>query len=340
MLLTRIDKGHKRGCNCIIRSDSIYNSDANVIQGNTIETDLTGSYNTGDTMYFVCKNSNTEEYNVVCGEYESSKWNVLSSNYTYHNDLFSGTTSPIIFVPKEKVPRSLCINFIVYDNDVIVARASSIVLDLNDPTISNSAPSNPKEGQLWLDTSISPSVLKMWDGAKWINSGYQNGNTVYTSKPTQGYAKGDLWILADGETCGNFGPGSMLRANTTSITFDTNHWDDVDKEATEQKNNIKQYFVFNASTGLRIGQSNNKFYVNISSTEMGFYDATSGTAEKVVSISNRSATIQSATLKGNTNMYGQINICDPTADPDDGQEDSLFIWKIESNGSLSLAIAT
>ena len=150
---------------------------------------------------------------------------------------------------------------------------------------------------------------------------------VYTSKPTGGYSDGDLWILAGGETCGDFGPGSMLRANTTSATFKESHWEDVDEEGTEQKNNIKQYFLFNKDSGLRIGQTGDKFYVNISSTEMGFYDASSGTAQKVVSISNQSAKIKNLTVEDNAIFNCEVQF-------------GNFILKTESNGSLSLALAT
>ena len=323
-------------------ANSVYKSDLNVVQDDLIITDLSDEYTNGDMMYFICKNTYDDvvEYNVTLGRYESNQWHVIPSKYTYKNDLFAYTKSHVVFVPKEKIPKSLTINFEVYKDNAIVARTNAMVLDFNDPTVSNSAPINPQDGQLWLDTSVSPSILKMWDGTEWVNSGYQNGNVVYTSKPTDGYSRGDLWILADGEICGDFGSGSMLKATTTSSTFNESHWVDVDKESTALKENIKQYFLFHKDTGLRIGQSDDKFYVNISSTEMGFYDATSGAAEKVVSISNQSATIQNTTLKGNTNIYGQINICNPEADPDDNTEDSLFIWKIEKNGSLSLAIAT
>ena len=78
---------------------------------------------------------------------------------------------------------------------------------------------------------------------------------------------------------------------------------------------------------------------NINSTEMGFYDNSTGQHQKVVYIKNNSATIQNANLKGNTNFYGQMNICDPATDPEDGTGDALFVWKIEQNGSLSLAVA-
>ncbi|PFY50773.1 carbohydrate-binding protein CenC, partial [Bacillus toyonensis] len=31
-----------------------------------------------------------------------------------------------------------------------------------------SAPSNPTTGTLWIDSSVKPNVLKMWDGKSWV----------------------------------------------------------------------------------------------------------------------------------------------------------------------------
>jgi hypothetical protein len=323
----------------LLYSNNIYISDANTVQNNIMSTDITGTYTNGDLMYFVCKNTHDgiTEYNTVLCKYSSNKWQVVESNYIYRNDLFANTTSPVVFIPKEKISRSLTINFDIYNNSNVVARTSAMVLDLNDPTISNTEPLDPKEGQLWLDTSVSPSVLKMWDGNQWVNSGYQNGNVVYTSCPTDGYSEGDLWILSeeDAELFEDFGPGTMLKATSTSSTFDKSHWIDVDKEATEQKKNIKQYFLFNPDTGLRIGQSDNKFYVNISSTRMSFCEnplvPSSGNGEyidpnEVVSISNRSATIRNLTVEDGVTFNCEIKL-------------GNFILKTESNGSLSLAPA-
>ncbi|MGM2417463.1 carbohydrate-binding protein CenC [Bacillus cereus group sp. BceL062] len=42
------------------------------------------------------------------------------------------------------------------------------LLDLNDALISGSAPSNPTTGTLWIDSSVKPNVLKMWDGKSWV----------------------------------------------------------------------------------------------------------------------------------------------------------------------------
>lgn len=339
----------------LLYTDSIHIGTNSISTDNTITTDIEGSYEDGDLKYFACETvyNDITEYDVILGRYDSSSgvWNIVQSNYIYKNDLFANTLSPIVFVPKNKIARSLNINFEIYDEDgSAVARTTAMILDLNDPTISSTEPTNPKDGQMWLDTSVSPNVLKMWDGESWVTS----GAVIYTSQPTNGYSKGDLWILSkeDAELFPDIGEGTMLKATITSSTFDISHWEDVDKEGTEQKQNIRQYFLFNADTGLRIGQADNKFYVNISSTEMGFYDASDGTSNKVVSISNQSATIKNttldgnttlksdATIEGNTNFYGQINICDPSADSEDSIDDALFIWKIESNGSLSLALAT
>lgn len=317
--------------------NDVWISDANTLSNNIVSTDVDGEYKNGDLMYFVCKNilDGITEYNTVLCKYSSSKWQVVESNYTYRNDLYGNTTSPVVFIPKEKITRSLAINFEVYNNGHAVARTNTMVLDFNDPTISNTEPMAPRDGQLWLDTSQSPSILKMWNGSEWVNSGYQNGNVVYTSKPENGYSKGDLWIL-DSETSkqfidddGNekFGEGAMLRANESSDKFSLDHWFDVDAEATEQKKNIRQYFIFNADTGLKIGQRDDKFYVNISSTEMGFYDASYGAAKKVVSISNQSATIRNLTVEEGAKFNCAI-------------EFGGFILKTETNESLSLALAT
>lgn len=322
-------------------ADDVYISSANAVQNNIITTNLEEEHVDGDMLYFVCEKVYNEmpEYDVVLGVLNSNQWHVVENKYTYKNNLFSHSTSNVVFIPKEKIPGSLNIDFEIHDNSTIIARTNTVVLDLNDPLVSNTAPKNPKNGQLWLDTNVSPSVLKMWDGSQWVNSGYQNGNVVYTSQPVDGYSKGDLWILSDddGSVFKDFGAGTMLKANVSSSIFDISHWDDVDEEATEQKKNIKQYFLFNADTGLRIGQTNDRFYVNISSSRMSFCDSRPTEApeeeeaidpNEVVSISNRSATIKSLTVK-----EGAVFDCPEI-------QLGNFVLKIEDNKSLSLAIST
>lgn len=288
---------------------------------------------------------------------EDGVWGGLKTNkdYVYKNDLYSNThmfdtsnttsVAPnIVVISKEDVAKYRDVNFTVYpnvlqdngeeyvyDDNLIVARANVTVIDLNDPVISATSPAHPKEGQIWLNTSKSPYVLYVYENGKWVYFTQQNGKTVYTSKPSS-YSKGDLWILAQGEVFGEFGEGTMLRAKQNSTTFDVSHWEDAMNDLTSLKNNIKQYFSFDTSTGLKIGQTDDAFYVNISSQKMSFYDNSEKQNKEVVYISNESANIDGLVVETSLDVN-----CNATFD---GQvQFGNFVWKIENNGSLSLAIS-
>lgn len=49
-----------------------------------------------------------------------------------------------------------------------LASGQITLADLTDPIISGTAPPNPTEGQLWLDTSGETDALKRWDGSRWV----------------------------------------------------------------------------------------------------------------------------------------------------------------------------
>lgn len=48
-----------------------------------------------------------------------------------------------------------------------IATAQFTIRDENDITIGAVAPASPIKDELWLDTSVTPSVLKRWTGTKW-----------------------------------------------------------------------------------------------------------------------------------------------------------------------------
>jgi hypothetical protein len=132
--------------------------------------------------------------------------------------------------------------------------------------------------------------------------------------------------------------GTLLKAIESSSTFNYDHWIDVSPEETTLQNNIYQTFRFDKKTGLKIGQADNKFYVNIDSQKMGFHSIDDkGKDVEVVHIGNNSATIQNATFEGdndttfnnNANFKLEMNIYKPNGT-------SGFTWKVEDNGSLSL----
>lgn len=326
------------------------NGVSEVSSSGVITSNVQGKFSDGEKMFFICQKD--DSYEVILGEYSSGVWRKVNytTRYTYTNT-FSDTASNVIVISKEKINKALNIDFTVYKDNAPIANSSISVIDSNDPIISNNQPDGVVVGQLWLNTSVTPNILMIYEGnGNWKQCAEKIGGNVFTSEPSN-YSIGDLWILGENETYQSpkdgymFGPGSMLKA----IEFNGELcWVDADTDSTEVKNNIKQYFLFNPSTGLRIGQSDNKFYVNISSTRMSFCENPNINSPEVeekidpneiVSISNKSATIKNAKLEGNTEFYGQINICDPSSNSRDNKDDSLFIWKIEQDGSLSLALA-
>lgn len=52
---------------------------------------------------------------------------------------------------------------------MLLATNHITVTDLNDPIVSGTAPVNPTEGQLWLDTSEETDALMRWDGTQWVS---------------------------------------------------------------------------------------------------------------------------------------------------------------------------
>lgn len=200
------------------------------ISGDIISANVTGDFSEGDRMYFVCRDNNL--YEVVLGEFSNGTWRLIdnSTNYSYVNSLYSHTSSNVIAISKESINKSQNIDFSVLKDGIRISGTSANVIDSNDPVISSSPPTNPVFNQLWLDTSSSPYVLKIYTQTdegygEWVDCTEQIGGSVFTSKPST-YRQGDLWILAEGESCdkydkdgkkcGEYGPGSMLRAKQDS----------------------------------------------------------------------------------------------------------------------------
>ena len=238
------------------------------------------------------------------------------------------------------------------DGSVVMNGGSSIVgyvteediTELRDAAtiISDVPPSNANEGQLWLDTSTSPYILNVFTNGEWMYFSQQDGGQIYTSKPSK-YLPGDLWILSNSEVYPEDNPiydaGSILKANENL------EWIDATPDITSTISNVKQYFEFNQNTGLKIGQKDHKFHVNISSTRMSFYDKSDGDddtererdPDEVVYISNKSAVMkkliveEDATFESPVSFERDINMYKQNTT-------TGFTWKIEQNGSLSLAV--
>ena len=241
--------------------------------------------------------------------------------------------------------------FMVYEDGTVVMNGKSTISgyakeeDVNNlkdraTIISSTQPTSANDGQLWLNTSTEPYELMVFTNNEWVYFSQHDGQKIYTSHPSE-YSPGDLWILAEGEIYPTsnpvYGYGNILKANENL------EWIDATPEITKTISNIEQYFEFNKNSGLKIGQKDEKFYVNISSTRMSFYDKSDGEdtteqerdPDEVVYISNKSAVMKKlvveddATFESPATFKQEMNILGSS---------SGFTWKIESNGSLSLAI--
>ncbi len=454
-----------------IKTNQYYYGNNSIDDSGNIQTDVEGTFENNDLAYFIYKNTNGN-YSVVLGQYLDGSWTVYdaSNKCVYINDIYDDITSNVVAISKEDVSKNREINvkiyrdekdsdgISIYNNTTFLSQTNAVVTDLNDPIISDTEPFNAKYGQLWLDTSSDPYILKIYtkknatytlgdiqevvlskltsntakreieyspsvdvsdDGkvalsspvsstyasygssnatdvlrgnfclpkdskiiyyvegdssfktatelgsatryyeriatkmrqvtgeasySSWEYFSQQNGGEIYTSQPSK-YSAGDLWILADNETCKNFGPGTMLKAIRTSAVFNEDDWTDAMEEVTTTIANIKESFYWD-DTGIKVmrrvtdsdGNVTNPFYVHIDSTRMGFHSVEyeNGAVKndvEVVHIGINSATIQNATFEGengttfenNANFKNQIQF-------------GNFIWKVESNGSLSLAI--
>lgn len=57
------------------------------------------------------------------------------------------------------------------NGDSMISIAQYTIVDLSDPIQQGTAPSNPIDGMLWMDTSASPPVLKRYNGTDWEEVG-------------------------------------------------------------------------------------------------------------------------------------------------------------------------
>lgn len=200
-------------------------------------------------------------------------------------------------------------------------------------------PDSYNAGDLWIVEEpgyyfLDDTVTSGTQGDYWVKNINDDDSYVYIRKvlPEQ-YIAGTEYYLA-------FQAGSLFRAKQESNEFNIEHWEDAMQSVTQIINNVTQYMVFNPSSGLKIGQADDNLFVNISSTEMGFYDNTNKNEEavKVVSIGNQAANIRNATIESSANFQCPIVFSDDNNMSEYINLSGRFIFQIEKNGSLSLVV--
>lgn len=234
------------------------------------------------------------------------KWFVYSNGdpNTVTNTLATGDRKVVAFTPN-MVVNNMLIRLEVYKDGAKIAEQSSSFIDMNDPIISAIRPENPNPGQLWVDTSVAPPILQIWNGGAWqdVKAANNANNTIFISPPNSKqkdgylYKKGDIWILANNEQIKRYtGPISNRQdtdtyyANNTILVcikdkiwidggtniYDDSDWSDINN-ISELAEAVKQYqqvlkcwsdglYMFAEDTN-----GNSEFYSKLTSGELGFY---------------------------------------------------------------------
>lgn len=85
------------------------------------------------------------------------------------------------------------------------------------PESSATAPTSPVVGLLWVDTSVTPKLLKVWDGAGWAITNIYFGTTAGSAAQGNDVRLSDMRVPTDGSvTGGTAGAGVKLATGTVT----------------------------------------------------------------------------------------------------------------------------
>lgn len=110
-----------------------------------------------------------------------------------------------------------------------IAVAQFTIFDFHDVQSSPTPPSNPVKEQIWLDTSVHPPFMKVWDGNKWViandysNDINNNKETIKTHTTDISVIKGNITTLIKDTTIVKDGKTILLKDdyNRTVQTVDS-----------------------------------------------------------------------------------------------------------------------
>ena len=226
----------------------------------------------------------------------------------------------------------------------VLSRNNQVLNDPTDPIVSDTAPVNPIDGQIWIQIGANNSyTLSVWNTElnQWVLSSADTQHKVYVTKPSQ-YNSGDLWIVDSNYLPTAYENGvmkdykhpekTMLKAIATSQTYSDAHWTEALKYQKEldgvigDMEKFKQFISID-DTGLTMqakGSNNtiSDFKTMLTNTELGFYQGST----RVAYINNNQLNISKAEITNGLTVSGTT----PTF------KIGNFTFIQESNGSLSI----
>ena len=293
-------------------------------------------------------------YTATLMKYSGTAWATTTDTQDLHYDwvLFKdaddmaalGQQSKVVVVTSNDFSKSCDMQCNIFDDEnMLLSRNNQTIIDPSDPVISQTAPQNPVDGQLWIQLNNGSYVIYIWNGAdkKWIMSEADSQNKVYVEKPTS-YTAGDIWIVG-----GDYQPtiyvsgtaqttkylaGTMLKAQYTSDTYKDSDWVEAlnyKKQLDEVADELAKYkqYISIDDTGLIMeakapnGQLS-EFKTKLTNTELGFYQGD----DKVAYINNNQLNISKAQITNGLSVSGTSPVLTIGS----------FSLIQEDNGSLSI----
>ena len=263
---------------------------------------------------------NPTDYSITLKKYSGTAWATSTDKQELSYDwfLFRDATDMVSLGDKDKVKIIKNGDFVttcnvqcnVFDaENMVLSRNNQVLTDPTDPIVSDTEPSNPIDGQIWIQIGENNNyTLSIWSAElnRWILSDADTQNKVYVTKPVQ-YNEGDLWIVDsnylpiayENEVAQTFrhSEKTMLRAIATSQTYSDAHWVEALKYQKEldgvigDMEKFKQFISID-DTGLTMQAKGangavSEFKTMLTNTELGFYQG----AAKVAYINNNQLNI-------------------------------------------------
>lgn len=190
-----------------------------------------------------------------------------------------------------------------------VAVAQFTIRDDTDIIVSVNTPTDPVLNMLWLDTGVTPNVLKKYNGLTWqvvndTSSIYETISTSINTATTEILGTVEEKIAEVRMTDRDF---TVMYGRTVGQGV-TNEINGVQNNLDEYERGVSNYMRFDETGTLTLGKTDNNFRTQLTNTKMSFLEGES----EVAYISNQSLFITTARITdtlslGTNNGYGYFD---------------------------------
>ena len=136
----------------------------------------------------------------------------------------------------------------------MIASAIITIKDLREIEVGATAPANPTENTIWIDTSVTPNLEKRWTGTAWEVINDVSSNTVVTQLSARlTTAEGDITAVVDEVWPNGTAQSSQISLNSGSITTLTSAVNGHELKITQQGSALQMDAQGNSGLATRVG---------------------------------------------------------------------------------------